>query len=437
MKTGFEIVDNPTPVRTEKAIPVDLKAPSGLVYRVQVGAYAKALPENLFTEFTPVTGEKLANGITRYLAGYFGNRNRAKEAQLAIRDLGYSDAFIVAYCDGERITLAEARRLEDAGLCIPKNQDSLMLEVVENTLAQLPADSVAKLRPEVKKSDYNKAPGAVAAEAVEDRQGLFFTVQVGVYNRPATKEQLRNIDPLITKRLENGQIRYSSGIFQTVEAARPKRIEAITRGITDAFITAYYKGERISLTEARRLLAEFGEDIVEKTQVTELQPDLFQEAREYAATQPQPAGVIEKQPAQIVSDRQYETYPAEELSRYNTYGSFYYDAADKRIKSIVYSSADALPELRFLGESVDTVFQKSEIGTTFELQQPLVVAEWDKAELEGAFADWLLRLTIPHRGEQTETGFRVVFEEVPAENRDELIAQLQSYGAAMVKLEEE
>ena len=431
LKTGFEIVASPALTRTEKAIPVDMKLPSGLVYRVQVGAFARPIPEALFKEFTPVTGERLTNGITRYLAGYFGNRQRVLEAQKDIRALGYADAFVVAYCDGERISLAEARRLEDAGLCVPKNQDSLLMEVVENRLATLSPDSLARLRPPVKKSDYNKGPGAVVAEAVEDRQGLFFTVQVGVYNRPATAEQLRNIDPLITKRLENGQIRYSSGIFQSPESAKPKRLEAITRGITDAFITAYYKGERIPLADARKLLEENGQAILEQTFITDVASTALETARAYSAAQPVKTDK-EHQPVQIVSKQEYASYPAEELSLYNTYGSFYYDAADKHIKSITYASPDALPQLNYLQENVDTLFRENEIGRTFELKLPKIVAVWDHPEMEGAFADWLLRLTVPHKGELTAEGFSLVFEEVPSENREVLMEELRSYGAVSV-----
>lgn len=435
LKKDFEIVANPTAVRTEIAIPVDLRMPEGLVYRVQVGAFAKPIPEELFKEFTPVSGEKLNNGITRYLAGYFGSRQRVINAQKSIRALGYSDAFVVAYCDGERISLAEARRLEDAGLCVPKNQDSLLLQVAESRLAQLSPDSLARLRPPVRQSDYNKAPGAVAAEAVEERKGLFFTVQVGVYNRPATAEQLRGIAPLVTKRLENGQIRYSTGIFQTPEAAKPKRIEAITRGIADAFVTAYYKGERISLSEAKRLLDEQGQSILEPEGITPLPPTLLEEARAYTAAQPVKVNK-DRQPVQIVSTEQYATYPSEQLNRYNAYGTFYYDTEDKHIKSIVYPSVDALPQLKFLQESVDTVFRGNEIGTTFELKLPTIVALWDAPEMDGALADWLLRLTIPHQGSKVAAGYRISFEDVPAEKREELMQELRNFGARSVTAQE-
>jgi len=431
---GFELIATPAAVRTEKVLPVGTKAPSGLVYRVQVGAFAKPIPEDLFKEFTPVTGEKLNNGITRYLAGYFGNRNKVADAQREIRALGYSDAFVVAYCDGERITLAEARRLEDLGLCIPKNQDSLLMEIAENTLAQLPADSQARLAPVIKPSDYNKAPGAVAAEAAEEHKGLYFTVQVGVYNRPVPASQVKNIDPLVTKRLENGQIRYSSGMFHSVDEARPKRAEAVQRGIADAFITAYYLGERITIEEAKRILAEQGNAVLEP-KTTIIPANAMDVAAAYSASQP-PVKTTEEPKVQFVSKEQYDAYPRAEISRLNNYGSFYFDPADKHIKSVEYISSEAIAQLQTLQLEMDTV-QTAQNALSFELKRSTIVAEWESLEMTGAAADWLLRITQPHSGTITEKGFMLSFENVPTAEQESLMQTLQQYGAAKVQLEAE
>jgi epidermal growth factor receptor substrate 15 len=432
---GFELVSTPTVERTEKVIPVGTKAPSGLVYRVQVGAFAKPIPEDLFKEFTPVTGEKLNNGITRYLAGYFGNRNKVADAQRDIRALGYADAFIVAYCDGERITLAEARRLEDLGLCIPKNQDSLLMEIAENTLAQLPADSQARLQPQIKPSDYNKAPGAAIAEAAEEHKGLYFTVQVGVYNRPVPASQVKNIDPLVTKRLENGQIRYSSGMFHSVEEARPKRAEAIERGITDAFITAYFNGERITIDEAKRMLAEQGTAVLEPN-TTVIPANALEIAKDYVASQP-PVKTVQEPLVQFVSKERYEAYPRAEVSRLNNYGSFYFDPSDKHIKSVEYLNSEAIAQLQALQLEMDTVQALPQNTLPFELKRSTIVAEWESLELSGAAADWLLRITLPHSGKATEAGFVLLFEGVAAHEQEGLIETLQQYGATEVQLEVE
>ena len=131
---GLEIkVEGTNTYSAEKPIPVDVKNPTGLVYRVQVGAFANTIPQDLFKEFNPVSGEKLNNGVTRYMAGYFNNSKKVIEVRDQIKGLGYADAFAVAYCDGKRISLAEARILEANGECVAKGENELILEVAANT----------------------------------------------------------------------------------------------------------------------------------------------------------------------------------------------------------------------------------------------------------------------------------------------------------------
>ncbi|WP_343634039.1 hypothetical protein [Fluviicola sp.] len=430
---GFEIKREPevAPAVIKKAIPVGVKAPTGLVYRVQVGAFAKPIPEALFKEFSPVTGEKLDNGITRYLAGYFGNRQKVLDAQQDIRNLGYKDAFVVAYCDGKRISLAEARQLEEQGLCKPMRQDSIVMEVIQNTIAQLPADTIAKYKAEPKVSDYNKAPGAVVAIASEEIKGLFYTVQVGVYNRPATKEQLHDINPLVTRRLENGQIRYSTGTFRSVDEARPKKGEAVEKGVSDAFITAYFNGERISLQEAKNLLAERGEGILFKEQELPKVPETpvnDQLAKEYAKENP----VIEKPVLNqytLVSKEIYSEYPRKIMNQLRVQGDFYFDQTDLRIKT---PASTELPRLVNNTVVFDTLVQIP--GKQTELNEPnkkLVVGVWDYKEIPGSWANWLLRLTLPYEVKTNASTIEISMSVSGEAQRKEVEGLFTTHGARL------
>ncbi len=94
--------------------------------------------------------------------------------------------------------------------------------------------------------------------------GLFYTVQIGAYNSPANSKQLKYTENVVSKKLADGKIRYSTGIFQSVAACMDTKNAVIQKGITDAFVTAYYNGERITLAEAEKLLKEKGESILEK-----------------------------------------------------------------------------------------------------------------------------------------------------------------------------
>ena len=259
---GIEIVPVLTPINvytSTNPIPVDVKNGSGLLYRIQVGAFSKPIAQDMYKSFTPVSGEKLSSGVTRYMAGYFNKNVIAEEAFAQVKSLGYSDAFIVAYCDDKRIPISEAKSLEASGECISTKSELFVIAT-----SKMPSANAVSKEPNTSDLSYNIAPGAAKATPVESHLGLFYTVQVGVYNKPATIKQLKNIDPLVTKRLPNGQIRYSSGMFNSIEAAKPKKADARAKGVKDAFISAYYKGERITLSQASLLLKKNVEGILEK-----------------------------------------------------------------------------------------------------------------------------------------------------------------------------
>ncbi|MCB0812193.1 MAG: SPOR domain-containing protein, partial [Flavobacteriales bacterium] len=95
----------------EAVIPMDVKMPDGLVYKVQIGAFRNPVPQELFSDMSPVMGESAGNGLVRYTAGLFTGFGSADQAKEQVRGRGYRDAFVVAYLDGRRISLAEARTL--------------------------------------------------------------------------------------------------------------------------------------------------------------------------------------------------------------------------------------------------------------------------------------------------------------------------------------
>ncbi len=282
----FKIFEDPQTESVSMRVKIGAEMPMGLVYRVQVGAFKRPLKSNLFTEFTPVTGEIIKTGVTRYITGYFNSLLTASDAKKSIRRFGYLDAFIVAYCDGKRISISEARRLQNAGLCVPSSEvesnssnlatsteekkiDSNEKTNKEKELKELAIKVVKTEDKEVKSidskvSDYNKGKDVVKAIAVETKLGLFYTVQIGAYNSPATTKQLKYTENVVSKKLADGKIRYSTGIFQSVTACMDTKNAVIQKGITDAFVTAYYNGERITLAEAEKLQKEKGESILEK-----------------------------------------------------------------------------------------------------------------------------------------------------------------------------
>ena len=98
--------------RNTETLPIFESNPSGLNFRVQVGAFRRPVREDVYREFTPVSGQKLNNGLIVYMACYFNNSSDAVGAQKTIRSIGYSDAFVVAYCNDERLPFWKGKEHE-------------------------------------------------------------------------------------------------------------------------------------------------------------------------------------------------------------------------------------------------------------------------------------------------------------------------------------
>jgi hypothetical protein len=245
---------------TSTPIPIDPVMPAGLIFQVQVGAYRNPIPQDLFGPYAPIMGQKLDNGITRYRAGLFKKYEDAIQARNEIRTKGYGDAFVVVYVDGEKLTGGQARDI----LAQAKSKEIISIELISGVLTLEPlADSTAKVDdPTDSNTEYYNDPEAAEASQVEVIMGLFYTVQVGVYSKPVKLDQLFNLSELNSELTSSGVIRYTTGRFDDLTAASNQKELAREKGVSDAFITAYYNGKRISLTEAKKALEAEGEAIL-------------------------------------------------------------------------------------------------------------------------------------------------------------------------------
>ena len=317
----FEL--KPRGERSAAAILMDAPLPDGLVFKVQIGAFRSAVPEETFSDMTPVMGETVGNGLVRYTAGLFTSFDQAAGAKDKVRDRGYRDAFVVAYRNGQRIPLGEAMREARAAQAVadvrtstttaqvpaaraddgaaraqvpavvpsasqvPGTQPAATTPVtatierpsvlatptptpeeeVAAILAKYPESAAAiveRFVPAPEAANYYNVPGAAPARQVETIKGLFFTVQVGVYSKPVALDKLFNITPLNSELTETGKIRYTTGLFLDTEQARVRKDGTVQLGVKDAFVTAYLNGKRIPMREANALLERFGPEILAK-----------------------------------------------------------------------------------------------------------------------------------------------------------------------------
>ena len=325
-------------------LPINVPCPDGLVFRVQIGAFRKPVASDRFRDFTPVDGRVLQNGLTVYMAGYFRSSKEALAQQKNIRALGYNDAFVVAYNNCDRLTLGQGRLLE---------QNDLAKETSTNTNQKIFAE-----------------PGV----------GLFYSVQIGVYNKPLTSTAPFGLPDLIEARNNKGQYRYASGKFEDLNAAKKRQQEAVAKGIKDAFIVAYFEGQRIDLAKAKAL-KESGiliDTKVELTQIVTIPNELGKEIQTMQI--PKKQTIIPPDPV-IRYELKCDDCQSQ-LTRLNRVGVFVYNED----KSIVYSPTQKQSDFTSMQQLYLKDLRKR--NATFKSKTSSKIFE---EIINGGFADWLLR----------------------------------------------
>lgn len=228
----------PTPnIDAAGLVPLNPKLPAGIIFKVQIAAVRNHVVPDVFKGITPLTGEITATGLIRYLAGLFAKFEDANTARNRIRTMGYADAYVVAYYNSKRISVAEA-------LAMLKNDNSLA-----TTYADLNNKTYLTASPNI-----NTTAGL--SNPIANIKGFLYSVQVGVYGRPRTSAQLFNITPLYDEVMANGYYRYLSGIYSSLKDAVTAKNTIVVRGVKDAFVVVYYNGNKITMAEAKTLLTE-------------------------------------------------------------------------------------------------------------------------------------------------------------------------------------
>jgi cell division septation protein DedD len=236
-------------------------------------------------------------GYKRYLAGELRTYKTADEVKVRIHEIGFKDAFVVAFYNGERISITDARNMlatqgtvQNATNANTTTSATNSSSTTQNNAANTNAagntttgSSTSTPSNTTKTSTTNnpnvgtknnaqtatteKATGTATAAgiytqatsttyddilSVDNIKGLFYTVQVGVYSQITSPQVFYNLQPLRSESLTNGQFRYSVGIYSNTTLASQAKNFIHNVGVTNAFVTAYYNGKRISLTEAQQ-----------------------------------------------------------------------------------------------------------------------------------------------------------------------------------------
>jgi len=214
---------------------------NGIVYKIQFSALQEIKPIDFFKGIPQITAQRVPNSnFIRYFSGSFTSIDQAMIRRNSVRASGYPDAFIKSWKNGEEVTLLSLR------------------ENTQNANISLSAGSASQAV--VNNIDFS-------ATNISSLQGVYYSVQVGVYSRPRTSAMIHGVSPLYHKRMKNGYWIYYSGIYKTIADATNRKNEIIQQGVKDAFIVAFSDGQTVSFSQARQdikrgLSAPQEEDIV-------------------------------------------------------------------------------------------------------------------------------------------------------------------------------
>ncbi|MBN2682906.1 MAG: hypothetical protein JXR58_10385 [Bacteroidales bacterium] len=79
------------------------------IFKIQVGAFIGKVNEKEFSGIQPISIENIPNGFTKYLVGEYNSIEVARHAQKILRQTGFTDAFVVAYQNGDRLGMVKEK----------------------------------------------------------------------------------------------------------------------------------------------------------------------------------------------------------------------------------------------------------------------------------------------------------------------------------------
>ncbi|MGZ4159056.1 MAG: SPOR domain-containing protein, partial [Bacteroidia bacterium] len=100
-------------VKTNIPMPID----SGVVFKVQIGAFKDEVPLDMANKFLKIAKKGIhnyndENGLTIYSVGVFKTYDEAAQVKSEVaKEADINDAFIVAYKDGVKISVEDAKAL--------------------------------------------------------------------------------------------------------------------------------------------------------------------------------------------------------------------------------------------------------------------------------------------------------------------------------------
>jgi len=199
---AFQISDK-SPYDTQNPIPVNESLPSGVIYKIQLGAFSKPLEISSFKGMNPVSIDRPSGAkVSKYFIGRFRKFAETEKSLTVVRSKGFKDAFIVAWLDGKSIPVSRAQSME--GKSSQLNQ--------KNTVV-------------------------VDSSTLKDK---IYQVQIGKYNSKIPDGVLQTVKAMAAgkdifrKTNEQGMVVYSIGNYNTIDEANRIKDNLIASGVSTA-----------------------------------------------------------------------------------------------------------------------------------------------------------------------------------------------------------
>lgn len=185
------------------------------VYRVQIGAFANKLSNDVFQDVPDLLVITSEDGLTRYYSGAFTSYEKAAARKIDLLQMGFSGAHVTPFKGGKRALLKDAGATPSANV-VPLEKGS--------------------------SANYGKVK---------------FKVQIGAYTGQIPTDvldKMMSLGRIDQRDGDNGVVRYLTGEFNTYEEAKAMKQELISHGFPDAFVAGEFNGKLITADEAIELL---------------------------------------------------------------------------------------------------------------------------------------------------------------------------------------
>ncbi len=207
---------------------------SGLTYKLEIGAVNNPNDFKLqsLSKYGKIESKTYPDGKTRYTMGPFKTLAEAEafKKSLLEKEPASAESFVTVFFFGVRKTMEEHNN--------PCNPNA-------------PSDFSAFVGKDLNdKEVYNKLIDMAGNNCAE---GLLFRVQIGAYRKPQNfkHKNLNKLEPppALVSPYPDGITRFTMREFTTIKDAEAFRQECIRLGTKDAWITAFYNGNRMLLQD--------------------------------------------------------------------------------------------------------------------------------------------------------------------------------------------